>query len=525
MAKKQKQSSNTRPSRKVSHRKRILPEQSLVTALLDYSVAHPEPEKILKYAKELRHEYLDYAYVGKQVERVGHKHYDDLIEKIFNQALQARPREWLLDYVLDILDGLGNKSPARALFIIEAHTANGEQVYTGGAQKRLHPDLWKKFSRELAENPNQGSIVFQLLFIAHEPIHLWHMPNIVDYQGELDMLFPKNRHQKKKRDFWLSAVPLPSQERGQPDRALLAIYDNVGKEGSPTPPGGAMQEWRVLTFSAIAYQQLDHQLENVQALVHAQRKDLLSSLAPGIMHHELSQQLDMIKLWLGSANEAIMALDREYEHPLITQLIDSLATLTELALQLYDTTDAFNNLEQLRGSEPFKLTRVLTWLARMTHYRLANAGVKLLWSKKDSDITLVSDSAMLLHVLINLVVNAAQAIAENPKNSKHYIDLRISHLEEVTEDGESQEHVAIDVANNGPKIPPKFVSRIFEKGFTTRPNGHGQGLYICQMIAAYLGGRLTLLPQEALSKQDTVAFRLQVARIQGAAGQIVPQPE
>jgi signal transduction histidine kinase len=50
--------------------------------------------------------------------------------------------------------------------------------------------------------------------------------------------------------------------------------------------------------------------------------------------------------------------------------------------------------------------------------------------------------------------------------------------------------VAVEVRDTGVGISKANLSRIFEYGFTTKPDGHGFGLHSCGLIARELGGEL-----------------------------------
>jgi PAS domain S-box-containing protein len=71
-------------------------------------------------------------------------------------------------------------------------------------------------------------------------------------------------------------------------------------------------------------------------------------------------------------------------------------------------------------------------------------------------------------VILNLLRNAAQAMATaNPPTPNPRIDLRLRVVEQS---------VRIEVADNGPGMPPEIERRVFEPFFTTKPPGMGTGL-------------------------------------------------
>jgi len=88
---------------------------------------------------------------------------------------------------------------------------------------------------------------------------------------------------------------------------------------------------------------------------------------------------------------------------------------------------------------------------------------------------------LLGQVLVNLVVNAADALRDRPGAR---LCLRTRRL-----DG----HALIEVQDNGPGVPADLRARIFEPFFTTKgEGGNGLGLWISAEIARLHGGELTL---------------------------------
>ncbi len=93
------------------------------------------------------------------------------------------------------------------------------------------------------------------------------------------------------------------------------------------------------------------------------------------------------------------------------------------------------------------------------------------------------DKHKVLQVLVNLIRNSKYALSESTRRDKLMI-LRIRR------NGEN--HVQIQVADNGVGIPAENLTRIFNHGFTTRREGHGFGLHSGALAARDLGGTLTV---------------------------------
>jgi len=92
------------------------------------------------------------------------------------------------------------------------------------------------------------------------------------------------------------------------------------------------------------------------------------------------------------------------------------------------------------------------------------------------------DQVQIGQVVINLVKNSIDAIAEDAEGSVHV----------RARSADAGAWVEIAVRDNGSGIPPNQVDTIFDPLITTRPDGFGLGLSICKMIIQAHGGRIWL---------------------------------
>lgn len=91
------------------------------------------------------------------------------------------------------------------------------------------------------------------------------------------------------------------------------------------------------------------------------------------------------------------------------------------------------------------------------------------------------DDALLGQAILNLVRNAAEAVAENPAGG-HVI------IRGETDTSSSMKGQRISIADNGPGIAPEAISKIFMPFYTTKSNGTGLGLAVVQKIVVQHGG-------------------------------------
>ena len=98
-----------------------------------------------------------------------------------------------------------------------------------------------------------------------------------------------------------------------------------------------------------------------------------------------------------------------------------------------------------------------------------------------------SQSAALQQILLNLLLNSIQQIAEF--RSQHGGVIQVSF--ELASDSISNGSIRILVKDNGPGIHTNLWETVFELGYSTRQDGSGIGLYISKNLAEEkLGGKL-----------------------------------
>ncbi|HEX8790540.1 MAG TPA: ATP-binding protein [Polyangiaceae bacterium] len=136
----------------------------------------------------------------------------------------------------------------------------------------------------------------------------------------------------------------------------------------------------------------------------------------------------------------------------------------------------------------------------------ARARAHVVRSFEDGVVAIVR-APRLAQVILNLVLNAAQAIPEGDRE-RHTIEVRVRHADD---------HAVVEVADTGPGVPEDIGERIFEPFFTTRgaTGGSGLGLWLSRTIVEEEGGTLTWRNRAARDGGGavfTVSLPLQPAR-------------
>lgn len=111
-------------------------------------------------------------------------------------------------------------------------------------------------------------------------------------------------------------------------------------------------------------------------------------------------------------------------------------------------------------------------------------GVRLEFEPPSADIMLRADSAQVEDAVLNLIINALEAIGDEGA-------VRVSlRRAESDSEAETEEEAVIDVSDNGRGISEEDLARVFNPFFTTTQGGTGLGLPAVRRIARAHGGRV-----------------------------------
>ena len=98
---------------------------------------------------------------------------------------------------------------------------------------------------------------------------------------------------------------------------------------------------------------------------------------------------------------------------------------------------------------------------------------------------LLADRVQLQQVLLNLIMNASEAMTSMPQGGRTLT---------IRSQVRGPDEVVIQVEDSGPGIDAKHIDRIFDSLFTTKSSGMGMGLSICRSIIEAHNGRLSVSP-------------------------------
>lgn len=129
------------------------------------------------------------------------------------------------------------------------------------------------------------------------------------------------------------------------------------------------------------------------------------------------------------------------------------------------------------------LNELICDVMRLTEGQFQRHGVSIRSELADDLPSVLADRIQLQQVILNLFMNAAEAMVSISDRER---------LVRVRSEKHGGDGALIAVEDSGPGVEPEDAKRIFEAFFTTKAEGMGMGLSICRSIVESHGGRITV---------------------------------
>jgi PAS domain S-box-containing protein len=254
-----------------------------------------------------------------------------------------------------------------------------------------------------------------------------------------------------------------------------SLWYEISIERLRRPERGAVITRTDITAHKLAVTQAREQR---QQLAHLGRAAVLGELS-GAFAHELAQPLTSI---LGNAEAALQLLPPDT--PGLCEIQDILRDIIK------DDVRAAEVIQRLRSMlargeierRPVDLNQVVREVLALARSDLITRNVSVITQLDPQAALVLADPVQLQQVLLNLIVNACEAMAGAAPSERQ---LTISTC--PVEDGRA---IECSVADRGCGIRLGDTERIFQPFVTTKGQGLGLGLAICRSIVEAHGGRL-----------------------------------
>ena len=249
--------------------------------------------------------------------------------------------------------------------------------------------------------------------------------------------------------------------------------------------------------------------EQGRELAHIDRLSMVGELSVAIAH-ELNQPLAAILANVGAARRFL-----SHNPPNLVQvreIVDAIAQDNRRAAAVIHKVGALLRRDDLPRA-PLQLNDVVEDVIDIARGDIIGRGVSLSIRSERGLAPIVGDRVQLQQVLLNLVLNACDAMESVPETARRLT---------VVTTGGLDHRVRVTVCDTGPGVAGHQLEDVFEPFVTSKPQGLGLGLAVCRSIVTAHEG--TLWAENNPDGGASFCFELPCLNVESLAPTALPSP-
>ena len=239
-------------------------------------------------------------------------------------------------------------------------------------------------------------------------------------------------------------------------------------------------------------------IQNIQSELEEKEMEAWQNLIR-VLTHEIMNSVTPISSLASTVNELLekpksrSEITPEY----ISDMRGAVLTIQKRSEGLLHFVDAYRSLTRIPrpNFKIFHVTELFSGVEQLLRASFKEKTIELNVRIAPESLELTADPEMIEQVLINLLLNAIQALHGKS-------DAKIELTSRLDERG----RVIIQVVDNGPGIIPEVLDKIFIPFFTTKPEGSGIGLSLSRQIMRLHRGTITARSEPNVATIFTLRF-------------------
>jgi signal transduction histidine kinase len=228
-------------------------------------------------------------------------------------------------------------------------------------------------------------------------------------------------------------------------------------------------------------------LQNIQTELDGMQLDAWQALVR-VLTHEIMNSITPLASLASTSSELVRSASAGVDDAHQETLADAQDAVDTLARRADGLTAFVSSYRQLLGlpkpdRSRFPIRELFTDVVRMSAPECAHQGVQIIDQVQPASLELSADRGLIEQVLINLIRNADQALANSGRKATEG-EIRL------TARLNSRGQTCLEVTDNGPGIAEEVAARMFVPFYTTRKDGTGVGLALSRQIMIAHGGSI-----------------------------------
>lgn len=244
------------------------------------------------------------------------------------------------------------------------------------------------------------------------------------------------------------------------------------------------------TFKLIAFQNVNEALDETeskawQKLLSVMTHEIMNSVAP------ISSLADTLK------NRLQRSIAQPTDADALEDLEIGIETIKRRSEGLLKFAETYRNLNKITTLNLKKLYvhELFANLYQLMQPTLEQKNIDLEIILREPGLSFEADPSLIEQVLINLIVNAIEAVKE--KENPRII---------LSADTATNKKIILKVADNGSGMPEELLDNIFIPFFSTKKNGSGIGLSLCKQIMMLHKGNIQVQSSEGKGTVFSMQF-------------------
>ena len=241
------------------------------------------------------------------------------------------------------------------------------------------------------------------------------------------------------------------------------------------------------------------QSDRIKRMYRSDRLAILGELAAGAAH-EIRNPLTAIR-------STIQYISKDFASDAVkSEMVGELIAEVERINKIVQGLLSFARPSELDMST-INIQQLVGQTLLLLNSRIVKEKIRVEFTCQAENALIIADSEQLKQVLLNIMLNAIEAMNENSPDSERVLKINVEYGSPI---GPQSRFLIIGVEDTGVGIPERSLENVFNPFFTTKKDGTGLGLAICYGVVNRHGGELEVQSSVGKGTKFTVKIPQQI---------------